>query len=91
MPIVFQESRTAPVYFSLSSSSLKIFPNPVHDFAIASISLNQSAHIKLIVCDQVGKSLQTITDGWASAGTHSFQFNFNRCQTEFIGAAFYRQ
>jgi hypothetical protein len=60
---------------SSSPSSLKIFPNPVRDFAIANICLNQSAPIKLVVCDQSGRELQTVADGWTSAGTHSFQFN----------------
>ena len=66
---------TGSLSLSFSSSSLKIFPNPVHDFVTARISLNQSTRIKLIVCDQSGRDLQTVTDGWASAGTHSFQFN----------------
>lgn len=50
-------------------------PNPFAGATTISYMLHKDAHVKIVVHDQLGKEIATITDGIATAGTQSVSFD----------------
>jgi len=62
-----------------SRCSISAFPNPFNSDAMLSISLPASGRISLSVYDVTGRCVQTLTDGFLSAGTRRIRFDGSRC------------
>ncbi|HEY8401246.1 MAG TPA: glycosyl hydrolase family 18 protein [Cytophagaceae bacterium] len=43
-------------------SYINLYPNPVTDYALASFSLKQASHVKMVICDLSGKEIKVVMD-----------------------------
>lgn len=60
-----------PQDFQLSQN----YPNPFNPTTKIKFSLPQSAHVKLVIYDVLGKEITKLVEGDMSAGSHEVQFN----------------
>jgi len=64
----------APV-LSTRFESLSNYPNPFNPSATIRFSLPESAQVRLVVYDVLGRQVRVLVDGTREAGTHEVAFN----------------
>ncbi|WP_046247116.1 T9SS type A sorting domain-containing protein, partial [Hymenobacter terrenus] len=57
-----------------ASAALSAFPNPTHDRATLSYTVEQAGAVRLEVLDNLGRIVAVLVDGQQSAGAHEAVF-----------------
>ncbi|HXA03124.1 MAG TPA: glycosyl hydrolase family 18 protein [Cytophagaceae bacterium] len=72
---------TSPVS---SFTNFKVQPNPFNNTATISFSLANAGVIKIVVYNEIGKEVTTLSNGYLNAGLHEIPFN-----ADFLNSGFY--
>ncbi|HEX7345045.1 MAG TPA: T9SS type A sorting domain-containing protein [bacterium] len=59
----------------IASNFLRICPNPLNPSTIIIFELSDGSYINLRIYDTAGRLVETLVDGWRSAGTHELTFD----------------
>jgi hypothetical protein len=63
------------------------YPNPFNPTTTIEFSLPFASHVELVICDILGKEIETLVSGWLQAGAHTVEFNAKNLPS---GVYFYR-
>lgn len=65
------------------------YPNPFNPETIFQYTLHQSGHISFKIYDILGKEIQTLYDGFKSAGTHMEKWSGERKDSQIVASGVY--
>jgi hypothetical protein len=54
---------------------ISVYPNPVHETAVAEYELLQNAHVRISIVDPSGKTVQVVMNGEQDKGIHQADLN----------------